>query len=137
VPALGGKTDNIPGKTNHTWFQAQKVGSYPIRCAEFCGIQHTAMRGVVQVLPRTQNIKLDEGKEAFQGACATCHGLDGQGLVGPAITTSQTLQDPVALRKLLQNGGTRMPAVGKTWDATLTKDLLRYLKSRFGSGSGG
>jgi hypothetical protein len=30
-----------------------------------------------------------------------------------------------------------MPAVGKTWDATLTNDLLRYLKSRFGSGSVG
>ena len=46
VPAFGGKIDAIPGKTNHTWFQAQKAGDYPIRCAEFCGIQHAAMHGV-------------------------------------------------------------------------------------------
>ena len=49
VPAFGGKIDAIPGKTNHTWFQAEKAGDYPIRCAEFCGIQHAAMHGFVHV----------------------------------------------------------------------------------------
>ena len=49
VPAFGGKIDAIPGKTNHTWFQAEKAGNYPIRCAEFCGIQHAAMHGFVHV----------------------------------------------------------------------------------------
>ena len=33
VPAFGGKIDAIPGKTNHTWFQAEKAGTYidPLR----------------------------------------------------------------------------------------------------------
>jgi cytochrome c oxidase subunit 2 len=137
VPAFGGKTDAIPGKTNHTWFKAEKAGTYPIRCAEFCGIQHTVMRGVVRVLPRSLNITINEGREAFEGACASCHGLQGQGLVGPAIATSATLQDPKALRALLRNGGTTMPAVGKTWDAKLTDSLVNYVKSRFGGSSGG
>ena len=28
MPAFGGKTDAIPGKTNHTWFKAEKVGYF-------------------------------------------------------------------------------------------------------------
>src|SRR5205807_8910082 len=35
VPALGGKTDAIPGRENHTWFQASKEGVYRGQCAEF------------------------------------------------------------------------------------------------------
>ena len=32
VPALGGKIDAIPGRTNHTWFQARE-GRRRTRCA--------------------------------------------------------------------------------------------------------
>ena len=137
VPAFGGKTDAIPGKTNHTWFKAEKIGTYPIRCVEFCGLQHTVMNGVVKVVRSGSEKAVSEGKQTFEGACASCHGLQGQGLVGPAIASSPTLQDPKALRTLLRNGGKEMPAVGKTWDAKLTNSLIGYLKSRFGSTSGG
>jgi cytochrome c oxidase subunit II len=137
VPALGGKTDAIPGKTNHTWFKAEKVGVYPIRCAEFCGIQHAAMHGFVKVFksgpPPTEPL----GKEAFTGVCASCHGFEGEGLIGPAIASSPILQDPKALRDLLRNGSGAMPAVGRTWDAKLFNALAGYLKSRFGAPSGG
>src|SRR5690242_14979705 len=51
VPDLGGKYDAIPGRTNHTWFDAP-VGDYVARCAELCGIQHALMDGVVHVVPR-------------------------------------------------------------------------------------
>jgi cytochrome c oxidase subunit 2 len=137
VPALGGKIDAIPGKTNHTWFKAEKIGNYAIRCAEFCGIQHTAMRGFVHVTatgrPATQRL----GKEAFDGVCASCHGFQGEGLIGPAIASSPTLQDPKALRDLLRNGSGQMPAVGKTWDDKLINSLSGYLHSRFGGTGGG
>ena len=43
IPQLGGKTDAIPGKTNHTWFKADREGTYTGQCAEFCGIFHEAM----------------------------------------------------------------------------------------------
>jgi cytochrome c oxidase subunit 2 len=137
VPALGGKTDAIPGKTNHTWFKPEKVGSYPIRCAEFCGIQHAAMHGFVRVTGIGAGPLEPLGKQAFIGVCASCHGFRGEGLIGPAIASSPTLQDPKALRNLLRNGGIKMPAVGKTWDARLTNSLIGYLKSRFGGSSGG
>ena len=135
VPAFGGKMDAIPGKTNHTWFQAQKLGVYPIRCAEFCGIQHAHMDGIVNVVeptgkgPLTGGVAL--GRQVFTGVCASCHGLQGQGLIGPAIATNAKLQDRAALADLVQHGFNTMPAVGQTWDAQLINSLSEYLKSRF------
>jgi cytochrome c oxidase subunit II len=137
VPAFGGKTDAIPGKTNHTWFKAEKVGNYAIKCAEFCGLQHTVMTGVVRVVQGPSARNVSAGRLAFEGACASCHGLQGQGAVGPAIASSPTLQDPKALRTLLENGGTKMPAVGKTWSPRLTNALIAYLKAHFGGTGGG
>jgi cytochrome c oxidase subunit 2 len=139
VPAFGGKIDAIPGTTNHTWFKAEKAGTYPIRCAEFCGIQHAAMHGFVRVfeLERRGAIPPEPlGKEAFLGVCASCHGFEGEGLIGPPIASHPTLQDPKALRQLVRNGIGKMPAVGKTWDEKLINSLVAYLKSRFGSGGG-
>ena len=138
VPAFGGKIDAIPGKTNHTWFQAEKAGVYPIRCAEFCGIQHAAMHGFVRVtesgVPRPGE---NAGKEAFIGVCASCHGFRGEGLIGPAISTSPTLEDEKALRTLLEEGKGKMPAVGHGWSDQLEKALTDYLKQRFGGAASG
>jgi len=137
VPALGGKIDAIPGKTNHTWFEAEKTGSYAIRCAEFCGIQHAAMSGFVKVVSAQQRQAVRVGKQVFYGVCASCHGFRGEGLIGPAIATNPTLNDPKALRRLLRNGFGKMPAVGATWDDKLTNDAVGYLKSRFGGKTSG
>ncbi len=136
VPAFGGKIDAIPGKTNHTWFQAEKAGDYPIRCAEFCGIQHAAMHGFVHVT-NGQSAPRGVGKEAFVGVCASCHGFRGEGLIGPAIATSPTLQDPKALRTLLKEGKGKMPAVGRTWSTQTLNAVAAYLKSRFGGQASG
>jgi cytochrome c oxidase subunit 2 len=136
VPAFGGKTDAIPGRTNHTWFQAQKAGVYPIRCAEFCGILHTNMQGSVHVGTTAAPVS-GLGKQVFEGVCASCHGLSGQGLIGPAIATSPTLQDPKALRALVHDGKGLMPPVGDTWDDRLTNALVAYLGQRFGGSGGG
>jgi cytochrome c oxidase subunit 2 len=43
VPALGGKTDTIPGQTNVTWLEADQPGRYRGQCAEFCGFEHARM----------------------------------------------------------------------------------------------
>jgi cytochrome c oxidase subunit 2 len=136
VPAFGGKIDAIPGKTNHTWFQAQKAGIYPIRCAEFCGIQHTAMRGFVNVT-KGNPAPEDVGKEVFNGVCASCHGFRGEGLIGPAIATSPTLEDVKALKALVKNGSGKMPAVGLTWTDQTINAVGRYLKTRFGGEASG
>ena len=43
VPRLAGKTDLIPGRTNHLWFQTDQQGLFLGQCAEYCGTQHAHM----------------------------------------------------------------------------------------------
>jgi cytochrome c oxidase subunit 2 len=141
VPALGGKIDAIPGKVNHTWFKAERVGTYAVRCAEFCGYQHAAMRGFVRVYPDARGGKLlataPLGKQAVEGVCAACHGFRLEGLVGPPIANSATLNDPKTLRTVITQGIGQMPAVGKGWDAKLLNATIGYLKSKYGTQQGG
>jgi cytochrome c oxidase subunit 2 len=150
VPALGGKVDAIPGHPNHTWFEATKPGTYTGQCAEFCGIQHAAMRATVEAVPadefdgwladqaRTQTEgSSDLGAQEFNGVCAKCHGGLGQGGIGPALATSSVIQDQQALDAIVRNGRNLMPAVGEDWSARQMDALFSYLKKRFGKGSGG
>lgn len=43
VPALGIKTDCVPGRINETWFHIIKEGSYYGQCSELCGSKHGFM----------------------------------------------------------------------------------------------
>jgi cytochrome c oxidase subunit II len=145
VPALGGKIDAIPGRTNHTWFRAEEIGRYEARCAELCGLEHAHMIGYVDVVSAEQyraflaahsGASAQLGKEIFDGTCATCHGLAGQGDYGPKIAGSATIADPNALEDLLRHGKNKMPAVGATWDEDTMEAATTYLKRRFGGGQG-
>jgi len=53
IPAFRVKKDVIPGKQNTSWFKANEVGSYPIFCAEYCGLNHSYMYNEVVVMPET------------------------------------------------------------------------------------
>ncbi len=105
VPQLGGKTDAIPGHTNHTWFQANEVGTFHGQCAEFCGIEHANMRFTVVVEPAdkfqawieqqqapvaAKSGDAAKGEQVFMtGPCIGCHTVDGtkaQGKIGPNLT---------------------------------------------------
>ena len=141
VPALGGKIDAIPGRTNHTWFKAEKLGKYEARCAEFCGLEHANMIGYVDVVRPNEyasflaahtGVNKTVAKEIAVGTCSVCHGLAGQGDYGPKIRGSSVLSDPRALEALLRNGKNKMPAVGATWDDTTMRSATRYLKEYYG-----
>lgn len=43
VPALGVKTDSVPGRLNSTWFRITKPGTYYGQCSELCGKDHAYM----------------------------------------------------------------------------------------------
>jgi cytochrome c oxidase subunit 2 len=43
VPALAGKLDLLPDRSNTLVLQADEPGEYRNRCAEYCGLQHTKM----------------------------------------------------------------------------------------------
>ena len=141
VPALGGKIDAIPGRTNHTWFKAEKLGKYEARCAELCGLEHAHMIGYVDVvrpndyasfLAAHKGVNKTVAKEIAVGTCSVCHGLAGQGDYGPKIRGSSVLSDPKALEALLRNGKNKMPPVGATWDDTTMRSATRYLKEYYG-----
>jgi cytochrome c oxidase subunit 2 len=44
VPRLMGKIDMVPGRTNESWLEASAPGTYPVECAEYCGLWHARMR---------------------------------------------------------------------------------------------
>jgi cytochrome c oxidase subunit II len=153
IPALGGKIQAIPGRTNHTWFKATKEGSFEGQCAELCGVFHASMVGVVKSESQQAyqhylaTWKETIGKQIWNGVCATCHGNLGQGGYGPPIASNSLLKQAAGLNVILRqgfNGSTgNMPPVGDTWtkaeiaalDAYVRKNI--YKPSASGASSGG
>jgi cytochrome c oxidase subunit II len=101
VPELNRKVDLIPGRTNRVLLQADRAGTYPGECAEFCGLQHAHMLLIVIAQPRAQFdawLRRNEataassampGAQLFQRDCASCHQIRGTpatGQVGPDLT---------------------------------------------------
>jgi len=106
VPELNRKIDLIPGRTNSVLLYADRVGTYPGQCAEFCGLQHAHMELLVVAEPRARferwlhgesgSARPGTGAEAQRGqqlflteGCADCHqirGTSAQGQVGPDLT---------------------------------------------------
>ena len=54
VPAFGVKMDAIPGRLNHTWFKATKLGTYYGQCSELCGANHAFMPIEVKVVTEAE-----------------------------------------------------------------------------------
>ncbi|WP_442755684.1 cytochrome c oxidase subunit II [Methylocystis sp. JAN1] len=104
IPALGGKTDLIPGQTNVSWLVAGKPGVYRGQCAEYCGRQHAHMAlTVVAESPdafrawreaQQRPAQKPQGPLAadavlFTGRCGACHTVRGTlagGRLGPDLT---------------------------------------------------
>jgi cytochrome c oxidase subunit 2 len=148
IPSLGGKIDAIPGTTNHTCFQADNEGVYTGQCAELCGLEHARMLASVNVVSQAEfDAWLEQrraeqdagsgelGKETWEGVCAKCHGMNGEGGIGRRIAGSPTLTDPDALALLVRNGRRTMPAVGSGWTDEQVATLADYLKENPPSGS--
>ena len=54
LPEFRVKQDAVPGLTTRIWFEATRVGSWEIACAELCGLGHYRMRGLVEVVPAAE-----------------------------------------------------------------------------------
>jgi len=142
VPELGGKFDAIPGQRTHTWFKADRVGSYRGRCGEFCGVFHAEMRAFVIAETKQEyeswiggTAAQTLGRGEWNGVCAKCHGLQGQGGYGPAIANSALLTQTQGLRQLLLDGQNRikpissyMPPVARGWNDRQFDALFAYVK---------
>ncbi len=96
VPAFRIKQDVVPGRYTTQWFEATKVGTYHLFCAEYCGTQHSGMIGSVVVMEQADyqewlagnrgQVSLPQAGQALftQLGCASCH-AESSGARGPAL----------------------------------------------------
>ncbi|MCC6849596.1 MAG: cytochrome c oxidase subunit II [Deltaproteobacteria bacterium] len=109
VPAFRIKQDAVPGRYTTAWFEATRIGSYHLFCAEYCGTMHSGMIGKVIVMdpadyqawlaggggaPAAGGAAADgagegpnlaaAGKDLFeQKGCVTCH--QAGSVLGPQL----------------------------------------------------
>jgi cytochrome c oxidase subunit 2 len=132
VPALGGKTDAIPGVENEMRLRPTKIGTFQGKCAELCGIQHSAMLFTAEVVPQAEfdrwlgraTSRDDLGQEIFQTVCSKCHFAAPE--YAPSIAGNPILGDADALRTVVENGRGRMPPVGRGWTERELQALLEF-----------
>lgn len=110
VPALAGKVDMIPGRSNRLVLYTSQEGVYRGVCAEYCGLQHALMAFYViaesekqfdaWIARQAEPISLStfaspqsgsrSGSELFfSSGCAECHtvrGTNAKGTLGPDLT---------------------------------------------------
>jgi cytochrome c oxidase subunit 2 len=97
VPALAGKLDLVPGRTNRMRLAATNAGVYRGQCAEYCGGPHAQMALYVVVEPRERFDQWRDRQRApataiddrFVEHCAVCHtvrGTPAAGTRGPDLT---------------------------------------------------
>ncbi len=53
VPAFRVKQDVLPGRYTQLWFTATKLGTFPLECTQYCGMDHARMGGTIVVMRRT------------------------------------------------------------------------------------
>jgi cytochrome c oxidase subunit 2 len=125
VPDFSMKIDAVPGITTRYRITPDRLGTYPVVCAELCGLGHSVMRSTVRVvepdqfdawLKKTQQPttpanaspaeRSDAGKQVFAAnGCGGCHMLadaGSNGQIGPDLddvlkgqTDAQIKQDIV------------------------------------------
>jgi len=157
VPAFRIKQDVVPGRYTTLWFEATQTGEYDLFCAEYCGTQHSLMRGRIVVMsPADFAAWLDRGTQqpsmAQRGfalfrsyGCDGCHGanssvhapkLDGVAgrtvalADGRNITADDTyLRDSILLpaRDVVAGYAPIMPSYAGQIDEADLMAIIRYL----------
>ena len=54
MPSFGVKVDGVPGRTNETWFKAEREGLFYGQCSELCGRDHAFMPIAIRVVSDAQ-----------------------------------------------------------------------------------
>jgi cytochrome c oxidase subunit 2 len=121
VPAFRIKQDAVPGITTHTRATPDKDGTYPLICAELCGLGHAVMRQNVHVVEKAAFDKwvaaqrapaapagtppAQAGKSVFtsqDNACGSCHTLADAGTsgkIGPDLGKFLKGKSPAFIRQ--------------------------------------
>jgi cytochrome c oxidase subunit 2 len=156
VPAFRIKMDVLPGRYTTIWFEASKPGVYHLFCAEYCGTDHSRMRGQVIALPPTQyqewlrsNREVEPmttaGARLYQQmGCAMCHGAGLapalEGIFGSSVQLAngkRVLADEAYMRESILNPRAQLVAgyapIMPTFQGQLSEEdltqLVAYIKS--------
>lgn len=97
IPAFRIKQDAVPGRATRMWFTANQTGTFPLYCAEYCGTEHSGMRGEVVVMepqeyaawldrqPKGETL-IERGERLFTSlGCSGCH-LPGGPVDAPQLS---------------------------------------------------
>jgi cytochrome c oxidase subunit 2 len=167
LPAFRVKMDAVPGKLTTLWFEATKVGTYHLFCAEYCGTNHSGMVGQVTVMTpedyeawlgggRTSGTPVENGERLFADlACITCHKADSTGrgpsLVGVFGSTVEladgrtVIADENYLRESIMNSQAKVvrgyQGIMPPWQGMVSEEnllqLIAYIKSLRPAEAGG
>lgn len=153
IPAYRLKQDMVPGQYTTLYLHPDKAGTYPILCAEYCGVGHSTMRAELIVMEPGEYAAWRERKEAPAGlslaergkaltaksGCLACHNVEGKEKIGPnfgklfgrkvllADGTSLTADEEYLRESILDPNAKLVkgyPAVMPTFKGTLSSDDL-------------
>jgi cytochrome c oxidase subunit 2 len=127
VPNFSTKLDVVPGITGHYRITPDKLGTFPVVCAELCGLGHSVMRSAVHVVtPQQFDAWLKKqgrpaapanaspaqmaaaGKQIFTGGagCGGCHTLADAGTsgqVGPDLDQALKGKSDAFIRQSIED----------------------------------
>jgi cytochrome c oxidase subunit II len=123
IPAMRVKEDVRGEVYSYTWFHPIKLGTFPIFCAEYCGLLHSKMIAYLRVVTEEeyQDYILERHDETVdlppaelgmrvyaQQGCRDCHSIDGSSGIGPALQGifaegSERIMDDNTLVKVDEN----------------------------------
>ena len=160
IPALRLKQDVVPGRYTAMWFNATQPGTYPLRCAEYCGTNHSVMGGQFVAMRGSDHARwlargdndptiAARGERLFvRFGCSGCHAAGSAvhapplaGLYGSpvpladgsiVIADDQYLHDSIVQpnRQVAKGYQPIMPAYGDVLDEGQVFELVSYLKMR-------
>jgi cytochrome c oxidase subunit 2 len=70
MPAFGLKIDAVPGRTNSTWFNADRTGIFYGQCDQLCGVNHAFMPIEIRVVSQADFDAWVASKHAPAGGAA-------------------------------------------------------------------
>ena len=161
VPQWRMKQDAVNGIVTNTTVKPTQLGTFPVICAELCGLGHALMRSQARVLTQgdfdawvkeQQRLAREggaiQGKELFTQQCASCHVLadaGAQGEAGPNLDEALQGADADFIMESIVNPSAEiapgfqdgvMPAnFGEMFTDPQLEGLVEYLLNATGGGA--
>ncbi len=135
VPAFRVKKDVIPGRYTSIWFEADRPGQYHFFCSQYCGTDHSLMKGMVTVMEpaayeqwlnsgSTNESMASSGQRLFDRLdCNSCH-READTVIAPTLAG-------VFGKELMLEGGKKVVA-----DEAYLRDSILNPRAEIAAGYG-